>query len=108
MLLRVCPGDTDWFRVTATPETPTVVSTVFEHAKGDLQLALYDETGVEVVQVSDESTTVTNAERVALPPVEEPTPYAFRVQGREADENFYLLRLDQPQGDGDSGESDED
>ncbi|MEC9071000.1 MAG: hypothetical protein VX938_01415, partial [Myxococcota bacterium] len=108
MLLRVCPGDKDWFRVTATPETPTVVSTIFEHAKGDLQLALYDEAGVEEIQVSDESTVGTNGERLALPPVEEETTYAFRVQGQGSDENFYLLRMDQPQGDGDSGESDED
>jgi hypothetical protein len=36
MLLRICPGDPDWFSVTSTPDKPTVVSAVFEHSKGDL------------------------------------------------------------------------
>jgi tetratricopeptide (TPR) repeat protein len=108
MLLRICPGDPDWFSVTSTPDKPTVVSAVFEHSKGDLSLALFDETGVgEALAVSDQSTAETNGEGVQLPESDEAKTYKLRIEGVGGQENFYLLKLDQPQG-GDSSDDKQD
>ena len=104
MLMRICPGDTDWLQVSSDPEAPTVVSFVFEHDKGDLAVRLTNPTGDEVLQEVDASSSEQNGESVGLPLEEEPTAYALEVRGKENAENFYLLRLDRPQGgDGDSG-----
>jgi tetratricopeptide (TPR) repeat protein len=104
MLLRICPGDPDWFSVTSTPDKPTVVTAVFEHAKGDLAMSLFDESGVgEPVAVSDRSTVDTNGEGVELPNSPEAKTYKLKIEGVGGQENFYLLKLDQPQG----GESDD-
>jgi hypothetical protein len=101
VLMRICPGDVDWLTLKSDPEAPTVVSLIFEHAKGDLAVRLTDETGVEVLQDIDLSSPEQNGESVGLPPEEEPKAYALEVRGKEDGENFYLLRLEQPKGDGD-------
>ncbi|MCB9786801.1 MAG: tetratricopeptide repeat protein [Deltaproteobacteria bacterium] len=107
MLLRICPGDPDWFSVTSTPDKPTVVTAVFEHAKGDLAMELYDESGTgEPLVRSDRSTVETNGEAVELPKSDEATTYKLHIAGVAGQENFYLLKLDQPQGG--SGEQDQD
>lgn len=104
MLLRICPGDADWFSVTSTPDKPTVVTAIFEHAKGDLAMSLFDESGMgEPVATSDRSTVDTNGESVALPNTPEAKTYKLKIEGVGGQENFYLLKLDQPQG----GESDD-
>jgi hypothetical protein len=99
--MRICPGDVDWLSLTSDPEAPTVVSLIFEHAKGDLALRLTDERGVEVLQDVDLSSAEQNGESVGLPVEEEPKAYALEVRGKAGAENFYLLRLDQPKGGGD-------
>ena len=109
MLLRICPGDEDWLKFQAEPEAPVVISAVFEHAKGDLSLTLYDELGETELMKSDQSSPDANGEGVALPEVEVPTFYSLRVAGADpAAENFYLLRMDSPSGGGEDGESDEE
>lgn len=98
VLMRICPGDTDWLQVSSDPEAPTVISFVFEHEKGDLAVRLTNPTGDEVLEEVDASSSEQNGESVALPVEEEPTAYALEVRGKENAENFYLLRLDRPQG----------
>ncbi|TNF32315.1 MAG: tetratricopeptide repeat protein [Deltaproteobacteria bacterium] len=117
---RICPGDVDWFSYTEQGDKPSVVSAVFEHAKGDLALELYDETGVTLVARADASTPEQNGEAVALPPREkqeddaaqappgstapapeddaEPPPRTFKIKVSAAPdaENFYLLQVQQP------------
>ena len=97
MLLRICPDDVDWFEFHAQPDQPPqVISAVFEHAKGDLAMTLYDSSG-GIVQNADASTEEANGEGVALPPVEEPSSFKLKIEGKPLQENFYLLRIDQPQ-----------
>ena len=108
-LLRICPGDVDWFSFTSNPEAPTVVSLVFEHAKGDLGLRLTDPTGSETLETIDASSPQQNGEAVQIPKSQEVSSYALEVRARDLEENFYLLRLEQPQGGGEgSPESDDE
>ena len=97
MLLRICPGDVDWLTLTAEPESNVVVSTIFEHDKGDLSLALFEPATQRLLETADASTSRQNGEMLALPSVEEATSFALRVAGQEEQENFYLLRIDNPQ-----------
>ena len=108
ILLRVCPNDVDWFLLEGNPEAPTVVSAIFDHAKGDLSLALFDRRGVEKIAQSEPSSPVQNGESLPLPAVEEATTFGLRIRGVGSAENFYLLKLDQPQGDGGQEKSDGD
>ena len=61
-------------------------------------MRLTSPTGDEVLEEIDASSSEQNGESVALPVEEEPTAYALEVRGKENAENFYLLRLDRPQG----------
>jgi tetratricopeptide (TPR) repeat protein len=97
MLLRICPDDVDWLIVTAQPESNAVVSAIFEHEKGDLSMTLFEAGTQRLLETSDASTPTNNGEGFALPPVEEPTAFTIRVQGKPGQENFYLLRIDNPQ-----------
>ena len=54
-LLRICPGDEDWLGFGIPAEKKIVVSTVFEHAKGDLDLTLYDASGMTEIERADAS-----------------------------------------------------
>ncbi len=109
VLMRICPGDTDWLAVSSDPEAPTVVSFVFEHEKGDLAVRLTNPTGDEVLEEIDASSLEQNGESVGLPVEEEPVAYALEVRGKDNAENFYLLRMDRPKGGGDGeGEPPED
>jgi len=118
LFARVCPGDVDWFSYTEQGDKPSVVSAVFEHAKGDLALELYDETGFNLITRADDSTPEQNGEALGLPPREkpqddpgaanpggnvpeeeaEPPPRTFRIKvSAPGDaENFYLLQIQQP------------
>ena len=106
MLMRICPGDTDWLQVSSDPEAPSIISFVFEHGKGDLAVRLTDATGLEVIEEVDASSPENNGESVALPVEEEPKAYAIEVRGKDNAENFYLLRMDRPQGGDGGGEGD--
>jgi tetratricopeptide (TPR) repeat protein len=110
MLLRICPDDVDWLTVTAQPESNAVVSAIFEHDKGDLSMTLFEAGTQRLLEHSDSSSSTTNGEGLALPSVEEPTPFTIRVEGKEGQENFYLLRVDnpQPQSSDEQEESDEE
>ncbi|MBD89511.1 MAG: hypothetical protein CL940_04185 [Deltaproteobacteria bacterium] len=106
VLMRICPGDTDWFQMSTDPEAPSILSLVFEHEKGDLAVRLMDASGGELIEEFDVSSPERNGETVPFPSDKEPTPYALEVRGKDGGENFYLLRLDQPQG-GDGGDGSE-
>ena len=108
MLLRICPGDVDWLTLKAESESNVVVSTIFEHVKGDLSLALFEPGTQRLLETSDISTSLQNGEALALPPVEEPTSFALRVEGKEGHENFYLLRVENPLQSSDDSDSSED
>ncbi|MDP6943754.1 MAG: hypothetical protein QF464_06350, partial [Myxococcota bacterium] len=97
MLLRICPEDVDWLTVTAQPESNNVVSAIFEHVKGDLSMVLFEAATQKLLETSDASSAETNGEGFALPQVEEPTAFLIRVEGKPGHENFYLLRVDNPQ-----------
>lgn len=69
---RVCPGDVDWWKVTSDGTKPEIVSLVFDHAQGDLQLELLDEAGVTSITTSDTSSPEQNGEALPLPMAEKP------------------------------------
>jgi len=96
-LLRICAEDVDHVSVIARPDTPQIATILFDHSQGDLQLALLDADGKEVLETSDASGPNMHAEAVALPEVTEETTFLVRIQGAHGAENFYVLRLDQPQ-----------
>ncbi|PKN58116.1 MAG: hypothetical protein CVU56_07560 [Deltaproteobacteria bacterium HGW-Deltaproteobacteria-14] len=121
LFARVCPGDVDWFSYTEQGDKPSVVTAVFEHAKGDLALELYDEAGQTLITRADASTPEQNGEAVALPPRPEddpataggatPTPapgaggedagppprtFKIKLSAPPDAENFYLLEVQQP------------
>lgn len=128
LFARVCPGDVDWYTITDEGEHPAIVSAVFEHAKGDLSLELFDADGLVSLAASDVSSPLQNGEAVAAPPRPEvpdaagtpdddpddsapPPPRTFKVRvqgsGEEA-ENFYLLEVKQPSPSPDSQEQDQE
>ncbi len=113
-LLRICPGDVDWFRIGVTPESQLLVASIeFVHEKGDLTLTELDADGETVVQEAAPSAATTNIEAVVVPPpdvrVPDPTDYLIRIEGAGPEvENFYVLTLRPlpPSGkDGNDGES---
>jgi hypothetical protein len=102
-LLRICAGDEDWFVVTAKPDQKQVVSIGFDHARGDLDLALYAAGATatdEPLELSARSSAAAGAEGLALPEVDEETPYLLRVFAPAGANNFYLLQVSSPQGGG--------
>jgi len=130
---RVCPGDVDWWKVASDGTKPQIVSLVFDHGQGDLQLELLDESGMTSIATSDTSSPEQNGEAVPLPMAEKPDPkatatpapavdptkpepppppktYTLRIAAKGDAQNFYLLRLDQPSGGGggDDGDSKDD
>ncbi len=125
---RVCPGDADWWSFTSTGEKPEIISMTFDHGQGDLDMTLWDEVGTTEIANSRTSSASQNAEVVPLPMAEkkddknqaqggsaqapEPAPakvYRLEIRGSSPEQqNFYLLRLDQPSGGGgDSGDENE-
>jgi len=103
LLARICPDDEDWWKITREGDETLIVTAIFDHAKGDLELALYDALGVEAIAVSDSSSPDQNGEAVVIAPpegdeagAEEARGYAVRVRGKEGSENFYILRVDRP------------
>ncbi len=107
-LLRICVDDIDHISILAKPDTPQIATILFDHGQGDLQLALLDADGKEVLDTSDASTDDIHAEAIALPEVTEETPFILRIQGAAGAENFYVLRLDQPLPNPDSDSTNED
>lgn len=115
-LLRICPGDEDWFRIPIKPETPIhVVSIQFVHDKGDLELELFAADGKKALAESRASDKDKNGEAVPVPPPElrvpDPTDVLLRVSGKDKDtQNFYLLsaRPLPPQNDKKDGEQNQD
>lgn len=104
-LLRICDGDVDWIRVTMPPDTKKVATILFDHAKGDLDLAVFDEAGEKQLAESATSSPEQNAETVPLPEGKEERVVLLRVSGKPGAQNFYVLRLDTPQGNqGDQGQ----
>ncbi|GMV41807.1 MAG: hypothetical protein AMXMBFR64_35230 [Myxococcales bacterium] len=95
-LLRICDGDVDWIRVTVPPDTRKVASILFEHSKGDLDLAIFDAEGKKQLAESAQSTDEINAETVPLPESKEEQTVLLRIQGKPGAHNFYVLRLDTP------------
>ena len=76
--------------------------------KGDLKLSLWDEEGTEEIQVVDASTPEQNAEVLAFPKAEkEDQEFLLRIEGAGGAENFYVLRLDAPQGQPNGSDSSE-
>jgi|GEM_PF-1376739 len=73
---RVCPNDVDWWKLTSDGTKPQIVSLVFDHAQGDLQLELLDETGTTSIATSDTSSAEQNGEALPLPMAEKPEPKA--------------------------------
>lgn len=61
--LRLCPGDQDWYRIEVEAGTFLTVDARFRHIEGDLELQLYLEDGMTLV---DQSRSVTDNERVEL------------------------------------------
>ncbi len=107
-LLRICPGDDDWMSLEVQAEEPVQVSAVFDHAKGDLELIAFDERGVDELQASDQSSADHNGEALLLTPDgDQPRSYRLLVRGKGGAENFYLLKIDQPQGGGGGGQDDQ-
>ncbi len=113
-LLRICPGDVDFFRIGVTPESQLLVASIeFVHEKGDLELAELEADGETIVQEAAPSAATTNLESVIVPPpdvrIPDPTDYLLRIQGATPEvENFYVLTLRPlpPSGkDGNEGES---
>jgi tetratricopeptide (TPR) repeat protein len=68
-LLRICPGDQDWFKINVGPETPLHSAGIqFVHTKGDLDLVLYEADGETRAGESAKSTEAQNGEAVVVPP----------------------------------------
>jgi hypothetical protein len=116
-LLRICQGDTDYFRLTSKKDDPKVALVLFDHDKGDLDLDLMDASGAEVLETSAQSSSAVPAEGVALPKVEEDgedTDYILRVRAPfPGTQNFYVLELTTPPppqegGEPQEGEQDEE
>ena len=61
--LKLCPGDQDWYRLEVPAGTFLTVDARFEHDEGDLELQLYLDDGITLV---DQSRSTTDNERVEL------------------------------------------
>lgn len=107
-LLRICSGDEDWISISVPADTQQVATILFDHSKGNLRLSLWNADGTEELSVVDTSTSQQNAEVLAVPKAEEEQTFLLRIDGIEGAENFYVLRLDAPQGQPDSSDSSED
>lgn len=123
IFMRICAGDRDWFTISSDPEQPTIVSSVFEHEKGDLEMVLYDDKGREEIHRSDTSSAETNGEAIAIPKTETeddpnnpggmdaaPAPaekFGLLIRGKAGAENFYLLSVQRGGGGGGGGEDNE-
>lgn len=98
-LLRICPGDEDWFRIPVNPDTKLMGAQIqFIHEKGDLSLAQYEIDGNKRLSTSDKSSVDMNGEGLVVPPpdlkIPDPTEMKLRVRGAdERTQNFYLLSL---------------
>lgn len=84
----LCAGDADWlaFEVGAGP---VVVDVAFRHARGDLDVQVFDARG----RLVGDADSVTDDERVEL---EAPAPgrYFLRIYGYEQAENTWRVRVD--------------
>ncbi|MBQ9395505.1 MAG: hypothetical protein IJU23_08305 [Proteobacteria bacterium] len=81
----ICPGDQDWFKVTTTEKRD--ITLAFLHSKGDLDLILYDSTGIEIAR----SATAADEESVTI---ETAGTYYLLVQGSHSDvSNTYSLTV---------------
>ena len=98
-LARVCPGDQDVFRLTPPEDKPAVVKVMFQHDKGDLVLERLSPDGEQVKEASDRSSAAQNGEALALPPEDREAEVLIRLRGVDEEaENFYLIKVDQPEG----------
>jgi len=108
-LLRICSGDTDYIKVVVPADTSQIATILFDHRKGDLNLTLLDEKGEEVLMTSASSAPDVHAEVIQFPKEkEEERTYLLKIEGIAGAENFYVLRLDSPQGGGSQDSSDSD
>lgn len=111
LFLRICPGDIDWFHVQTSAEKPFNVTAVFDHAKGDLAMALNDATGSKELAASDSSSPEVNGEGLMIPKTDEPEKRLIVVKSAASTprgENFYLLKIEQPQGGGEQNQQGDD
>ena len=57
-----CPGDADWYLADLAPDDPLVIDLLFEHSEGDLDVTVWDPSGLLVA----EGVSVDDDEQVAL------------------------------------------
>lgn len=109
-LLRICDGDVDFVKVALPAEQKKIATILFDHEKGDLDLALYDESGEKVLAEAKKASPTANGVALALPEAKEDKTYLLGVSGKPGVQNFYVLRLDTPpdnQGGGQDEQKDE-
>jgi len=84
----ICPGDRDYFSISAGTNQTIVAELDFQHSYGDLDIALYDSTGKRVAT----SETDSSQERIVYH-VKELSSYILEVKGYQGAINTAELRL---------------
>jgi len=107
-LLRRCPGDDDYFKLSLKKGEQQQVQIAFEHAKGDLKLQVYKGDDAAPAVESDKSGPDQQGEGVMLSASED-TTFTLRVTGADDVTNFYQLTVQPPKpGDGNKDQDKKD
>lgn len=108
-LLRRCPGNDDWYKLTVKKDAPQQVQIEFQHEKGDLSLSVFEEGKKDPVLESNKSNGSQNGEGAVLAPSKD-TTYLLKVTGANPDaSNFYRLAVQPPENqNGDKKDQDKD
>lgn len=85
-------SNADFFRVTASQTGLMIVNALFDHERGDLNLALIDENG-NLVTTASASAAGVNGERIVFPVVAQES-YVLHVFGVDGATNFYALEVE--------------
>lgn len=89
--LEICPGDQDWFAVTAPAGSTLTVSALFSQAEGDLDLRLYDPTTSMSIPVASSTSDDDDETLVYDVPLE--TTFLVRVAGFQGASAPYQLAI---------------
>ena len=97
LLARICAGDVDFYRIPIQGEDPLVITSTFDHEKGDIDMILLDAAGQEEKARAEASSKDANGEAISIKPEADVTEVTLRVEAKSDADNFYLLRIQNPQ-----------
>ncbi len=86
----ICPGDADWFRFDLGSGETLTVSTLFEHAYGDLDAELFAADGLTLLEASNGQTSIETVSHTAVGAAQ---TVFLRVSGHQGVGNGYTLSV---------------